>query len=152
MRRNNIWLDLDGTWVDLYGIENWLEYLLNENVYPYKNAKPLVNLSSLAKTIHLLQNNGFKVGIITWLSKNGSVDYDNKVSKTKMEWLKNHIPSVKFDEIKILKYGTPKYSVVDIKHSILFDDEEKNRIDWENNGGLAFSEKDLIKTLKALLV
>ena len=50
-----IYLDCDGTWVDLYGVDNWLDYLLAENVYPYANAKPLVNLSLLARTIHELQ-------------------------------------------------------------------------------------------------
>ena len=78
-----VYLDCDGTWIDLYGVDNWLEYLINEDVYPYKMAKPLVNLSTLARTIHRLQENNIKVGIISWLSKNGSEDYNRtKISKT----------------------------------------------------------------------
>ena len=60
-----IYLDCDGTWIDLYGVENWLDYLQNENPYPYIAAKPLVNLAWLARTIHELQNQNIKIGIIS---------------------------------------------------------------------------------------
>lgn len=103
-----IYLDCDGTWIDLYGIENWLDYLLAEDIYPYANAKPLVNLSLLARTIHELQRKGVKVGIISWLSKGGSEAYNAAVDITKRKWFKRHIPSVTFDEVHIVKYGTPK--------------------------------------------
>ena len=35
-----IWFDLDGTLVDLYGVEGWLEDLTNHNERPYREAKP----------------------------------------------------------------------------------------------------------------
>ena len=35
-----IFFDMDGTFVNLYGIENWLEDLQEENVRPYRDAKP----------------------------------------------------------------------------------------------------------------
>ena len=37
-----IWFDMDGTIADLYGVENWLDYLLNGDAFPYKAAAPLV--------------------------------------------------------------------------------------------------------------
>ena len=37
-----IWLDMDGTFVDLYGVENWLPMLRAEETTPYEIAKPLV--------------------------------------------------------------------------------------------------------------
>lgn len=143
-----IYLDCDGTWIDLYGVDNWLDYLLAENVYPYANAKPLVNLSLLARTIHELQRKGVKVGIISWLSKGGSEAYNAAVDITKRKWFKRHIPSVTFDEVRIVKYGTPKSSCATQANAILFDDEEKNRNEWK---GIAFDEKDLIKNLRAIL-
>lgn len=143
-----IWLDCDGTWIDLYGVENWLDYLLDENPYPYLNAKPLVNLSLLARTIHQLQRNGFKIGIISWLSKNGSDEYNVAVTEAKMKWFEIHLPSVIFDEIHIVPYGTPKSN---FGTGFLFDDEERNRIEWESCGGFARSEKDLIKQLREFL-
>ena len=45
-------LDMDGCIADLYGVENWLTHLINANPLPYKVAKPLVNLSTLARTGH----------------------------------------------------------------------------------------------------
>lgn len=143
-----IWLDCDGTWIDLYGVENWLEYLIAKNPYPYMVAKPMVNLSLLARTIHQLQAKGYKVGVISWLAKNSGSDYDRLVTDAKLNYFKKHLPSVQFDEIYIVPYGTPKATC---GMGILFDDEEHNRIEWESYGGVAFDEKDLIKGLRELL-
>jgi len=143
-----IWFDCDGTWIDLYGVDNWLEYLINEDPFPYIAAKPLVNLSAMAKAIHKLQRNGYKVGIISWLSKNASEEYDNAVTMAKMNWFAKHMPSVIFDEIHIVKYGTPKQIFANNENSILFDDEEKNRIEWT---GKAFDEKNLVQVLNSLI-
>ena len=140
-----IWLDCDGTWIDLYGVDNWLNMLINEDATPYAIAKPLVNLSWLARTIHELQNIGIKVGIISWLSKNGSNEYNKKVTETKLEYFKKHLPSVEFDKIHIIPYGTPKSKC---GKGILFDDEEKNRKEWK---GVSFDEKDLIIKLREIL-
>lgn len=144
-----IYLDCDGTWVNLYGVENWLNYLINEDVYPYANAKALVNLSALARVIHKLQNNGIEVGVISWLSKNGSKEYNKAVTDAKLNWFKKHIPSVKFDEIHIIPYGTPKSTCANPNNiNYLFDDEENNRKEWK---GIAFDEKNLIKNLANLI-
>ena len=32
--------DMDGTLADFYGVDGWLEYLVNKNAYPYATAKP----------------------------------------------------------------------------------------------------------------
>ena len=140
-----IWLDCDGTWIDLYGVNGWLEMLQNEDTTPYKIAKPLVNLSWLARTIHELQANNIKVGIISWLSKNSTKEYEEKVKQAKLEYFKEHLPSVNFDEIHIIPYGTPKNSC---GQGILFDDEEHNRLEWN---GLAYNEQNLIKQMRELL-
>ena len=140
-------LDCDGTFVDLYGVENWLSYLLNSDPTPYEIAKPLVNLSSLAKALNKLQRGGYKIVIISWLSKNATADYNIAVTKAKRTWLKKHLPSVKFDEIKIVPYGTPKSQCGE---GYLWDDEQKNRTEWENHGGKAFSANTLVKDLWAL--
>ena len=140
-----IWLDCDGTWIDLYGVEGWLDMLINSDPTPYAIAKPLVNLSWLARTIHELQNAGIKVGIISWLSKSGTDEYNALVEETKLNYFKQHLPSVIFDEIHIIPYGTPKSTC---GNGILFDDEENNRNEWN---GVAYDEKDLIKNLRKIL-
>ena len=143
-----IYFDCDGTFVDLYGVENWLDYLINSNPYPYMVARPLVNLSHMARLIHKAQKEGYKVGIISWLSKSGSEEYDRLVTTAKNEWLKKHLPSVAFDEIHIVKYGTSKAS---LGKGILFDDEEKNRKEWEEKSGEAYNVTDMLLTLRNIL-
>lgn len=64
--------DMDGTIADLYGVENWLEYLINEDTTPYAVAEPLLRLSALARRLNNLQRMGYELAIISWLSKSGS--------------------------------------------------------------------------------
>ena len=122
-----IWFDMDGTFVNLYGVENWLEMLQNGNELPYEIAKPLINMNSFARCLNCLQKKGYKIGIISWLAKNSNNEYDEKVTKAKKEWLKKHLKSVQFDYVDIVKYGTPKN---ENRNGILFDDEEQNRNMW----------------------
>lgn len=140
-----IWFDMDGTIADLYGVEGWLEMLIAENASPYANARPLVNLSLLARYLNKLQKEGNEIGIISWLSKNGSDEYGKKVTEAKLGWLKKHLGSVEWNSIEIVKYGTNKYSIC--KSGILFDDEEKNRNEWK---GEAYEPERIFEILKAV--
>ena len=142
-----IFFDMDGTIADLYGVENWLDYLIALDALPYEIAKPLIRLNALARVLNRLQKQGYKVGVISWLAKNSNTDYDEKVTKAKKEWLKKHLASVNFDEIHIVKYGTPKQTFAKTENDILFDDEEKNRNDWT---GKAFDVNEIIKILKGM--
>ena len=142
-----IFFDMDGTIADLYGVENWLDYLIASDARPYEIAKPLIRLNALARILNRLQKQGYKVGVISWLAKNSNTDYDEKVTRAKKEWLKKHLASVNFDEIHIVKYGTPKQTFAKTENDILFDDEEKNRNDWT---GKAFDVNEIIKILKGM--
>lgn len=142
-----IFFDMDGTIADLYGVENWLDYLIASDALPYEIAKPLVRLNTLARVLNRLQKQGYKVGVISWLAKNSNTAYDEKVTRAKKEWLKKHLASVNFDEIHIVKYGTPKQNFAKTENDILFDDEEKNRNDWT---GKAFDVNEIIKILKGM--
>lgn len=142
-----IYFDMDGTLANLYGVENWLENLRAENPMPYEKAAPLLKLNQLARILNKLQKKGYRLGIISWLSKNSSENYDLAVTKAKIKWLKSHLASINFDEIKIVPYGTPKEKTVDYPKGILFDDEEKNRKNWT---GQAFDETKILEILKAL--
>ena len=64
-----IWFDMDGTIADLYGVNGWLEMLTAQDATPYAIAKPLVNLSALARLIHKAQRNGFEICIVSALAK-----------------------------------------------------------------------------------
>lgn len=137
--------DMDGTLVDLYGVENWLPMLRAEDTTPYEIAKPLLNFSLLARYLNKFLLNGGEVNIISWTSKDGTEEYNQAVAQTKINYLKKHLPSVQFTNIFIVEYGTPKES---LSNGILFDDEEKNRNNWQ---GQAYKPSQIMEILKSLL-
>ena len=136
--------DMDGTIADFYGVENWLEYLKNGNPYPYEVAKPLVNMSVLARYLNRLQRNGYEINIISWLAKNSTKEFDEKVTETKKKWLKKHLSSVNWDKITIVPYGIDKST---LGNGILFDDEEPNRNMW---GEGAYDVTNILGVLKEI--
>lgn len=142
-----IYFDMDGTIANFYGVEGWLEYLLEGNPFPYAVAKPLHNMNALARRLNNLRKNGWTVGIVSWLAKNSNAEFDAKVIEAKKRWLRKHLASVEFDEIHIVPYGTPKSTVPEIKNAILFDDEENNVIEWEENSGWAFNPDKITEIL-----
>ena len=135
---------MDGTIADLYGVENWLEMLINEDPTPYAIARPLVHMATLARLLNKLQRNGYKIGVVSWLSKGASEEYDRKVTEAKKDWLRRHLKSVNFDRIDIIRYGEPKQNG---RSGILFDDEERNRNNWD---AVAFDEIEILQKLKNL--
>jgi len=139
--------DMDGTIANLYGVENWLEMLIANDETPYTNAKPLVNLSLLARYLNKVQKKGVEIGVISWLSKNSNDDYNERVTNAKLRWLKKHLPSVKWDNIVIVPYGTPKENYALTENDILFDDEEPNRKNWK---GFAYKETEIFQVLKSI--
>lgn len=143
-----IYFDMDGTIADFYGVEGWLSYLIAGNVKPYRDAKPLVNMRSLSAKLKMLQLMGYRIGIISWLSKSGTETYNQQVTEIKLKWLKKHLGSVAWDEIKIVPYGTPKQLSVDCPAGLLFDDEEQNRNNWI---GRAENVNNILETLNSLI-
>lgn len=136
--------DMDGTIADFYGVENWLDDLVNERIRPYVEAKPLLNMNSLAKSLNRLIKCGYSVNIISWTSKCGSREYNEAVAEAKKRWLAKHLASVKFTNIIVIPYGEPKQNH---GNGILFDDEEPNRKNWN---GIAYDEKNILNILKGL--
>lgn len=148
-KKMEINFDMDGTIVNLYGVEDWLSMLQNEDTTPYEVAKPLVNFSHLARLLNKLLDKGATINIISWTSKNGSPEYNAAVAEVKKAYLAKHLPSVVFSNIFIVPYGTPKYTLA---KGILFDDEPKNREAWrKHNGTYSYDETDIINILKALV-
>ena len=142
-----IYFDMDGTIADLYGYTDWLKELRAASCKPYAGAAPLVRLQLLARLLNELQKDGWHIGVVSWLSKNSTKEYDLAVTETKKKWLSKHLRSVHWNEIKIVPYGTPKETIVDKPKGILFDDEERNRINWI---GTAYDETNIIEILKAI--
>ena len=144
---NTIYFDMDGTIANLYGVNGWLESIINRDASPYTDAEPMVRMNSLARVLNNLIKRGYKVGIVSWLAKNSTEEYDKAVTEAKLNWLKTHLKSVEFEEIHIVPYGTPKHEIVENPNGILFDDEEPNRTKWL---GTAYNVDAIIETLKGL--
>lgn len=141
-----IWLDMDGTIANLYAVEGWLDMLRAYDPTPYASAEPLVNMAVLARLLNNRQREGFKICIVTALSKEPTPEYDRAVIKAKKVWLKTHLPSVQFDEIKFVPYTYEK-NLVNSGEDVLFDDEQRHLKAWT---GIAFHASKLIIGLKAL--
>ncbi len=142
-----ICFDMDGTIANLYGVTNWLEYLISGNEYPYLHAEVMINMNSLARILNRLQCNGIEIGIISWLAKNSNDSYDEKVTVAKKKWLKKHLASVHFDFVEIVSYGTDKNIVCTSTDDILFDDEAPNREKWN---GKAYDVDNILNILKSV--
>ena len=127
MMNKTLVFDMDGTIADLYGVENWLPMLVAHDETPYAIAPPLVRLCTLARMLNRLQREGYKIAVVSWLAK--------------------HLPSVHWDNINIVEYGTPKENFCETPFDILFDDEEKNRENWN---GIAFDVDNIMGILKTL--
>ena len=142
--------DMDGTIADLYGVENWLDYLIAGNETPYAIAKPMYNMDNLADMLNILKSMGWRIAITSWLAKNSTTEYDEKVKQAKTEWLEKY--QFPYDILNIVPYGTDKSSVTaDLGgFQILFDDEEKNLKSWKN--GLTVNANDDIITILNKLI
>ena len=142
-----ICFDMDGTIANLYGVENWLAYLVAEDTKPYAEAKVLHNMSRLARLLNKAQRNGNELVIISWTSKNGSAEYNKAVAEVKKAWLAKHLPSVKWNEVNVVTYGYNKANFAKSADDVLFDDEKLNRDNWT---GKAYSENEIFEVLATL--
>lgn len=141
--------DMDGTIADLYGVENWLTDLQNEDTRPYEQARPLYDMREMKKILEQLKNNGWEIVVTTWLAKDGSKEYNKKTAYAKKEWLAKY--DFPYDEIHCVKYGTTKANCTRNKadFQILIDDNKKIRDGW-TLGTTVNAKYDIMKFLKAL--
>lgn len=143
-----IWFDMDGTIADLYGVPDWLPKLRACDASPYTEAKPMLNMSILARYLNKLRVMGYGLGIISWCAKDSTYDYDTEVSIAKQMWLLKHLPSVTWDYIHITVYGKPKETWMKESDDILFDDCEEIRNEWD---GEAYEPIKILEVLKDLI-
>ena len=126
MNSNNnatIYLDLDGTIADLYGFSGWLDCLQNEQTTPYTEAGLLVDGEQLRSFLSAGKAAGVLFGVISWGAKNASKDYQKAIRRAKIDWLKKNNLLSYFDELHIVKYGTPKNRAAKNRTGVLIDDE-----------------------------
>jgi len=141
-----IWLDMDGTIANLYSVPDWLPKLRAYDPSPYELAAPLVNMAALARILNNRQKKGYKIGIISALSKESTPAYDEAVKAAKLTWLRKHLASVKFDEIRFVPYTFCKNDI-NAGDDILCDDESRHLESWT---GVAINSISLLSSLRAL--
>lgn len=125
-----IYLDLDGTVFDLYGQPDWLERILAEDETVFATGKPLYDKDELASTIADLQRKGYEVGVITWLPKDATAEYEKRCAQVKREWVREYLPMV--NDFNAVSYGTPKQQFAKRAETIiLVDDDDRVRAMWD---------------------
>lgn len=119
----NFIFDMDGTIADLYHVDDWLSKLRASDPSPYVEARPMWDMDKLGAILEALQALGHTVTVVSWLSKESTLEYNRATRAAKRAWLREQ--NFPFDEIHLVKYGTPKskYSKSDVIN-IFFDDSE----------------------------
>ena len=139
---------MDGTIVDLYGVNGWLAMLQNESTIPYIVAKPLYKMTTLNQICNELKRHGYKIVVITWGSKNASQEYNAQIANVKQEWLKRY--GFPYDDFYLQPYGTLKNQAINLidGDKILVDDNERVRKKWI--GETIDATNDILTELKKL--
>lgn len=117
--------DMDGTIADLYGIDGWLEKLRSEDASPYRDARPLYDMDTLSVILDIFRGLGYRIIVVSWGSKGATREYNKEIKRAKLDWL-NHY-GFPYDEVHVVKYGTPKQSFIKDDVSILIDDNDDVR-------------------------
>ena len=149
-REKWVWFDMDGTIADLYNVDNWLEDILSHSTEPFKKAKDLYQLGDLLGLMVELKLKGYKIGIVSWSTKERNASFDVEVTIAKREWLERRLLDIFLDEIIIAPYGTCKADLCrKFGEGILVDDEEQNRKAWDL-GLTVDANEDIISLLKTI--
>lgn len=131
--KKELYFDLDGTLYDLYAIPNWLQLLRGEKNGAYLMGNSTCNLQTVKELCEtLIQNYNYDIGVITWLAKYSSKEYEKRAMQEKLMWIESELPFVSEKNIFITPYGTPKQNFAGKnKKAILFDDNEEIIKNWE---------------------
>lgn len=142
--------DMDGTIANLYGVENWLADLRQENPRPYIVAEPMYDMEVLATVLEMLKMDGWRIAVTSWLAKQSTKDYDTKVRQAKREWLAKY--NFPFDEIHLVAYGTTKANCTRKLggFQVLVDDNAEVRKGW-NLGAVIDANNNIMEELIKLL-
>ena len=126
-----IYFDLDGTVYNLYSIENWLQYLEEENSNVFIMGEFMVDHKKFMDCITALTKRGYSFGVITWLPMRASAEFEEECRQQKIKWIKHFLPFV--TEINCQSYGIPKQNAIQKKSSKMFliDDNKEVCNTWE---------------------
>ncbi len=144
-QNRTIVFDMDGTIADFYGVDGWLDYLINEDTTPYEVARPLYDMAKLRDILLTLKAIGWRVVVTTWLAKDGTKEYNDRTRVAKLNWLAKY--DFPYDEIHLVKYGTTKANCTRKigGYQVLVDDNEMVRKGWRLGDTINANENILEK-------
>ena len=147
-----ICFDMDGTIADLYNVPNWLPKLRAEDASPYEDAAPIYDMDKLKEICAMLQQAGYEIRVITWLSMNSSEEYKDAVRTAKRNWLDKW--GFIYDHFHGVQYGATKADSVRNyveSDAILIDDSAKVRNGWHLGQTIDPTDGNLFENLLGLL-
>jgi len=125
MKKINVYLDMDGTIADLYGIKDWLPRLRNEDKTIFIECAPLITEEELLKCFPA---DKYEIRILSMTPKDASKEYCKDVVKQKDSWLNAYFPTLTKRIYR--KYGHNK-NLKGSANAILIDDSEPIRNSWK---------------------
>ena len=124
MKKINVYLDMDGTIADLYGIENWLPRLRESDEKIFLECKPLVSEETL---LACFPKDKYEIKVLSMTPLGASEEYCKNVAEQKDAWLDKYFPSITKRIYKV--YGHNK-NLKGSENAILIDDSEPIRNSW----------------------
>ena len=120
-----VYLDMDGTIFDLYGQNDWLDAIKNEDSTIFGGDRRIITEEKLRE---IFPENEYDVRILTMTPLNASKEYCEKVIEEKNKWLDSFFPSITKRIFK--SYGHNK-NLKNSASAILIDDSEPIRNSWK---------------------
>jgi hypothetical protein len=96
---------------------------------------------------------GVKVGIVTWLGKDASKQFEELSTQEKIQWAREYF-KVKLDFFYAVPYGTPKHKIAPrAKKMIIVDDSDEVRAAWDTpkQRKSINAKHDILAPLRSLL-
>ena len=118
MANKIIYFDMDGTLADLYSVDNVFKKLDTFNASPYVEDKPINKYIDMLKEY---KNNGYKIIILSCLSKITNNDYDRQIVNAKGIWLDKYVGREYIDERIFIPYTKDKSTYVYRKGTLIDD-------------------------------
>jgi len=137
MEKIKVYLDMDGTIADLYGIENWLPRLRASDNKIFLECEPMIDEETLFRTF---PEETHDIRILSMTPKDASMEYCEDVINQKNAWLDRYFP--KLQKRIYRKYGNNK-NLRNSVNALLVDDSEPIRNTWK---GIAINPKNLWET------
>ena len=137
-KRLAIYFDMDGVQADFdKALEGQFERMYQKGFF--RNLEVIGNPNKVFKA---LQEKGFEVYILSACVDSPYCEIE------KIEWLREHCPSIKRENIILCKVGENKTDFIKtpIYRSVLVDDYKVNLLKWQEEGGHAIKFGRVFKT------